>query len=239
MKKLLFLTITIGLFYGVSCFASGGYKLTNQIKNGDFENSPTFIAPLSTSMKWVDGTLAGSDNNDFYSWHFVEDANQCEVRFSTSTEVYSGKYALKLSNTDITGRCRVVMGTNNGTGATRDKNILNKWAIKVMGSVNYSISHWIKTLNVPEVSSISVHEFNNTGTRLANPIPAGTSAGTNNWTYKSGSFTTPSNTAYLVLSVQNGAAGAIADTWFDDIRINMLPPTAKTSNKVLVRYAYP
>jgi len=86
MKKLLFLTITIGLFYGVSCFASGGYRYSNSALkfdgNKDYVSisggvlSPTMTVSVMTSVVndnntsaeyWMDNTDTDSKNRFYLS----------------------------------------------------------------------------------------------------------------------------------------------------------------------------
>jgi len=239
MKKLLFLTITIGLFDGVSCFASGGYKLTNQIKNGGFEYAPPFTASTTLTQKWIDGTANGSATNNKYGW------GNCALAGSVSSsfDFYSyntGIKSLLITQNDVGSIIAVCNYEIGGASA------MSKYGIGILPQKTYYFSVDAKTVYREGDSTgvqLSFCYRNSLGT-LINCIKPTAIKTTTNWTTYNYSGKTIDNTAIYVvpkMSIEGsgGAATLLMDAWIDNIRMNILPATAKTSNKVLTRYANP
>jgi len=240
MKKLLFLTITIGLFYGVSCFASGGYKLTNQIKNGGFEYAPSFTAETTTRGKYINGTADGSDS-DKYKWgiHKLNSTIGNISAFFDSSQYVSGKYSMKVRAIGSGTACGVAPNIANSA------NTMLLYGIPALPGATYPISGYMKTNytsgDATTGSTIQITTRTRTGAFITISLTTLVKT-TTNWTYYTANITNPTTvyvTPVLLVKGNDGAATLVMDAWFDDIRINMLPPTAKTSNKVLTRYANP
>jgi len=210
MKKLLFLTITIGLFYGVSCFASGGYKLTNIFNN----NIDTFTgdSPRTTS-----GYFAGTNNK----YYVIVEASSVSAEFDTA-EKRTGNKTLMFSNTDITGKGSVFTGGNS------------LHSIRVKSNNYYSFSLYAKTNNVALNSVfLTIIEYSTIGGSSILSSSSNKISGTNDWTLLSKTLITSSKTNYLYLYFKNNVAGNISDAWFD---INSMTITSPLKSKVLNRY---
>ena len=159
-------------------------------------------------------TTNGWVEDEKYGVSFQRYATASSAEFDSAV-TRTGKFTLKLSNTDATGRCIGVIGYNGTTGASLDATILAKYAIPLKSNTTYKLSGYAKSYNAATNSSqFQFQEFDAAGARQANNTTAFVN-GTNDWTLLTKTFTTSSTTIYGVISHINAVAGNVSDVWFD------------------------
>jgi len=224
MKKLLFLTITIGLFYGVSCFASGGYKIKS-IANRNIDKATGDIA--KTISGWIEA--------ESYGWYAVNKAPSISSEFDSDVK-RTGRLTLKLSTTDITGRNYTVWGASREPSTTEPLSSLTKYAIPIKSSNTYKINLYAKTNNVnTNAAKFGFRVYNNAGTRNDTVSSASNAlSGTQDWTLLTKNFISGSSDAWLTIFPQI-EVGNISDAWFD-VNSIQITSVANYQSKVLNRY---
>lgn len=195
----------------------------NMVKNGNFEYAPPFTAATTTGGRWIDGTSAGSTTNDVFRWNNVVSIASFACSFD-STVSRSGSYSLKLDALDATGRGRVWNAPYEGT--TTQGNI-TKYGIPVLPNTAYTLTGWIKTLNVVATSArITATQYDGSGT-LGTSTNSGFVTGTSDWTQVTATFVTAATAQYVNIKCDMNSAGAIQTAWFDDISLLPVYPEGR------------
>lgn len=188
--------------------------IDNLLFNGNFEYVPPFTAATSTVSRWIDGTSGGSSKDDSpYRWFILSSsANTFSAQFDTSV-YHSGAASLKLSTTDATGI------SNSSMGSNANRQTIERTTVPALPNTTYTLTGWIKTNNAASNAAyFDIIEYNNTATNQATNSTSKLS-GTNDWTQLTKTFTTSSNTRYLLVICRNNVAGNVSDAWFDDITL--------------------
>jgi hypothetical protein len=199
----------------------------NWQKNGDFELSPTFVAPTTSTSVFITGTATGSATDDTYTWA-TNKGGTAQVQFDTA-EKHSGTTSMKVSTT-ATGSfmyARTIPGT-----ATNLK--LRTWAIKVVPSTQYTINFWMKT-NLVSGSATSgarmaVVQYSGAAAALTTGLSTAVTT-TTDWTEYTFTITTQATCDFIELQCRvtgnDGTATLIMDGWFDDISVKTTTETVR------------
>jgi hypothetical protein len=191
----------------------------NLLSNGNFEYIPPFTAATTTGTRWIDGTATGSGNSDSpYKWFVLSSSiNNFSAQFDTS--IYrSGTTSLKTSTLDATGVVNIGLGNNN------NRQTIERTTISALPNTSYTITAWIKTNNVATNGAfIDIVEYSGSASQQATSTTSKLS-GTNDWTQVTKTFTTGSNTRYILVVLRNNVAGNVSDVWFDDITLTTTAP---------------
>jgi len=203
---------------------SGPYRQTvaNLVTNGDFEYAPAFTAATNTTNRYINGTAAGLNTDDYpYKWFTPSSFANATAQYDTSVEL-NGNASMKLSTTTTAGLASALYGNN--TSAANIKLTM----IPVLPSTSYTVSGFCKTNNVATAAAhIDLYEYNGGGT-IGATTTTNTLTGTNDWTKLTATFTTASTARFITLALRNHVAGNISDAWFDDIVLTKTTPDART-----------
>lgn len=146
----------------------------------------------------------------------------------------TGRLTLKLSATDITGRPFAGMGTQGETPTETLPNLL-KYYIPVKPSTVYRLQCYAKTNNaVANQTYITVHEWDNAGTRVAaDVLVTNRIGGTVDWTLLTKTIAVSATTSYIALYFRhNVVAGNISDAWFDINSMTLEEVVSATATRV-------
>jgi len=198
---------------------------TGMVKNGNFENAPTFVAATNTNLRWIDGTAGGSTNNDVYGWA-ITNRTGGTAQFD-NTQSRSGSNAIKLSVTDNTTYIFVAheVESRDASPATKLSHL-----IPVKPNTPYNISYWLKVANVSSTGGsakivMECQEHSSTGAITVGTANVGTAVTANqDWTYYSKVQTTNASTSFLKLTLINYRVAG--DAWFDDITLQQTSRSA-------------
>lgn len=204
----------------------------NMIRNGDLDNSPPFTAATTTSLRWIDGTAAGSTVDKGYYWGVVTSAGGSAM-FDTS-ELYQGYTSLKLSTSASGG------GFTECTNYANQPNVTEqvKWAIPVSPSTSYTFTVRLKTNYVSGDSTgtrldIIEHTGDNT-TAVATKAAITAIKVSQDWTAYTYTWTTAATTRLVrikpLIYGHQGAATLVMDAWY--ARFRLVPTTAVTRSSV-------
>lgn len=194
--------------------------INNNVRNGDFETTPAFVAATNTTNRWIDGTAAGSTTNDAYGWG-TNSSGTWAAQFDSS-EKHGGNNSIKLSTLNITSFVEVAPYQGTTTVAK-----LDSYAMSASPSTSYTISGLIKTNLVSGTATngvnIEVSERDAAGTLLVSNLITTAIKTTTDWTFYTKTFTTNANTIYIVPRLivygHQGTGTLIIDAWFDDVTL--------------------
>lgn len=193
------------------------------ITNGDFDNSPSFVAATDTSNRWINGAAAGSTTNNNFHW-FVNTTtlvSSSTIRFDTSTVHTAGGASLQFNKTS--GAAGTIESSSYGSTA------INPLAISIQikdcqpaaGSTKYKISCWYKqTSKAAGTVVMLTDEYDgiNTARLAVSTFVSDSSTADKDWTFFSTTFTSNASTKYMGFRV--GVTGFTTGTiWFDDLSI--------------------
>lgn len=172
--------------------------------NGGFETAPSFTAATTTTGNWIDGTATGSATNDSYGWSYIVVAGTGSAQFDDSTS-HSGKYSLKLSTTNATGKVLVSPYQAN----TPSLEQISKRGAPIKASTKYKLSLWAKGSGLVASSGLCVGiEYDSTGAEIAATTHTITMAtGAFGWTKYETVFTTALTAVWLGIRVLINEAG--------------------------------
>lgn len=174
----------------------------NIIKNGDFEDVPTFVAE-QTQDNWIDGTATGSSTDTGFHWRANLNAGTMAFRFDPTTK-FAGTASMKVSTTNATGRGYASTGTGDQL-------------IGISPSVSYTIKTMIKTNNVATDGVGIFAAFFNSSKSFVDGSFSSFITGTNDWQLLTHTFTTHASAAYIEIQLLNFVAGNTSDAWFDNV----------------------
>jgi hypothetical protein len=183
--------------------------------NGGFELAPSFVA-VQTANNWIDGTAAGSATITQYGWYLLGTAATFAGSFD-STVSHSGKYSMKVSATNTTGKA---IATN--IGGTFSFVEYNRWLPLIKQSTKYRLSGWIKTNNAAASAVwLQFNQYSSIDGTAGTVTTLTKITGTVDWTYYSIVITSDNivGGSYVAIFCQNAVAGNVSDAWFDDITI--------------------
>jgi hypothetical protein len=208
--------------------------INNKVKNGDFTDAPTLIAPTTSGNKWIDGTATGSVSNNTYGWYSIVGVGSFQASLDSGI--------LKMECTTITGRGRVM--TCPFESSTTPQNIQN-YGINVQPSTSYTLTARIKGINVVSSSSmrIAVQQYSSSGTLDATSSSSFIPAGDSDYTTYTVTFTTPATVSYANIYISVNVAGTVQSIYVDDVKLDTTVPTTRTitttrtlvTNRVLTR----
>lgn len=203
-------------------------SLNNLIVNGDFEFAPPFTAPTTTTARFIDGTAAGSTNNNQYNWSFSK-SGSASAQFDTS-EFFRGTTSLKLSTTAVASYVEVFMPFRNGT--TGGYNGITK--VPVLPNTSYTLTYRIKTNVISGVgrgASLAVIGSTAAGADSSSGNSGPEINTTTGWTLYTVTFTTSSTTRFLQLNPRiyghTPTGTLIMDAWFDEIVLGLTTPVVR------------
>lgn len=208
---------------------SARQPITNQIRNYNFENVPTFVAATTSNTKWIDGTATGSTNSDAYGWGIVGAVGTRAAQYD-QTVFHSGAASLKVSVT-ATGSLLTVGNSNNANAAG-----IIRYAIPVLPSTSYTVSGWMKTNLVSGSSTngarIYINLYTGAGAFSQTKVVTNSVLTTTNWTFYTATFSTTATQVFALtvceVSGNSGAATLIMDAWFDNIKLDLTSGTSRT-----------
>jgi len=186
-------------------YADSGYAQTPlSVKGG-------VVRVIDSAMGDIARTTSGWIEDEKYGWTMIRDATAVSGEFDSAV-TRTGKFTLKLSTTDTTGRCRAILTPTTTVAASSQK-----YLITLKPSIEYYLSVYAKTTNAALNSvyaqmSMYKSDFSGSATLTAatNKI-----TGDNDWTLLEKKFTTNADCAYGQIILWNTVAGNISDAWFD------------------------
>lgn len=201
----------------------------NLQRNGDFELSPAFVAPTTSTSVFITGTATGSATNDAYTWA-TNKGGTATAQFDTA-EKYSGSYSMKVSTT-ATGSfmyARTIAGT-----ATHQK--LRLGAINASPSTSYTVEGYIKTNLVSGSAAsgarIALVQYNSAATALTTSMTTAVTT-TTEWTRYTFAVTTQATCNFIEVQCRvvgnDGTATLIMDAWFDDVIVRPTTEVVRSS----------
>lgn len=181
-------------------------KISTASKGGVFKaiDSAAGDTPV-TASGWVE--------DEKYGIYFNEYISSASAEFDSAVK-RTGKFTVKLSLLDATGKGRIGIGIPTAAAASTADNSKN--LVDVKPSTKYRFSCYVKTYNVAANGvQIQIDEYPATfGARVA--VTASSKlTGTNDWTLLTLEITTKANTGKLQLQGVMDVAGNVSDAWFD------------------------
>ncbi len=202
----------------------------NLVKNGDFEFAPPFTAATTTSVRWIDGTAAGSLTNNLFKWATFGIAGSATAMFDnamgTST---SSSNTIKLSTLSVASNIEV-----SNVRIANAENVI--FVVPVLPNTSYTATFLMKTV-VNSGSSTTGANASFTERTAAGLFvkdnPSTPVVATTDWNKYSVIFTTSATTRYITPKLRvigtDGAATLIMDAWFDDITLTKTTPETRTA----------
>ena len=160
-------------------------------------------------------TTSGWIEDEKYRFYMSVAATAVSAEFDSAV-TRTGKYTLKLSTTDITGK--IVTGLYTGLGVTTaTEAVIKKYGIPVKASTSYRLKCYVKTNNVAaNAVYLDGASFTADGTVVSgSSFITNKLSGTEDWTLLTTTFTTPATAVYLSIRQLVNVAGNISDAWFD------------------------
>jgi hypothetical protein len=183
-----------------------------------------------TTSGWI-------EDEKFGVWAAV-DSGTVSLEFDSS-DPRTGRLVASMTTSSATSRGRFIIGYNGGTGATLLVPGLSKYGIVVKPSTSYRFSLPIKYNNLVSGSgSISVHEHNSSGARLATNN-VGTLSGNSDWAVRTINFTTNAATNWVVITFGAPVAGDAQEFWADFNSMTLEEVTTITNSSGSPAYLYP
>lgn len=201
-------------------------RVSNLIRNGDFEFTPTFTASTSANSVWITETAAGSAIDDRFGWGTLLKSGTVAVRFDPVGR--NGGNAIRLST--LTSSSNVQVSTTISSAQVS----VQRYGIPVLPNTQYRLSGWIKTTYVSGDALGAFLDFREraiTGGQVTTTttVPIKT---TQDWTYVEVVVTTNALTRYELpkLYIDGSTGGTnnlIIDAWFDDIELGPVVPISR------------
>lgn len=191
----------------------------NLVFNGDFSLVPPVLtAGTNATLKWIDGTAAGSSAQAAYGWAVPSGgyAGTAEAAFDPNVK-YSGSHSMRLSNLNATGAISV----------SSFRNVAAKELIALAPNTQYRLTFRMKTNNsVTNGAYLDFRQYNAALSTLATTSSTKLS-GTNDWTEVTMLVTTQATTVFGGIILRANAAGNVSDVWFDDIVLKTVTEVAR------------
>ena len=155
-------------------------------------------------------TTSGWLENENFHWYITQEATAMSAEYDSAI-TRTGRFTLKLSTTDVTGK--VTADYNDCGGGTTISSGDVHDLIPLKPSTKYRLSCWVKTNNVV-TATINIRVYNSLYARTSSNT-ATSIVGTNDWTLSIVEFTSGSDDLYGYIRLGVQTAGNISDAWFD------------------------
>jgi hypothetical protein len=204
-------------------------QITIQDFNGTFEDRPTpNTEATNTGNRWIDGTVGGSATRQWY-WAIPNGGGGgggASLASFDTTVFRSGTTSMKLET--ISGGIAV---SNFRINAPNTASLAEE-AFIIQPNTTYTLSGWVKTSNVANASAyMEFRQYSGTATPLTTTA-TNKIAGTNDWTFLTGTFTTAANAVYGAVLIRN-ASTVPATAWYDDISIAQVSSPSHTTDTLM------
>ena len=205
----------------------------NMVKNGDFEYAPPFTAATNASLRWIDGTAAGSATNDLFNWWMTLNGTGTVGNISFDSSVFrSGLNSLKLvATTGSTGAANPGLSASLGVAIGPTQDIQRRYFTPVSPNTTYTFSCYVMTNAISANGAgarLRVVEYDGVNTGSTGVSNSAYVTGTNSWAINQVSFTTSSTTRYVNLLAQIDTSNlTTGSAWFDDLSLTPVYPEGR------------
>jgi len=166
-----------------------------------------FISKIDNATGDIARTTSGWIEDEDYGIYFYRSTTAVSGEFDSDIK-RTGDFTLKLSTTDITGRC--IGATSNISAPTTRKDF-----IKLKASTNYKFRIWVKTENVATDSVYVVVRTSDYTSGNSQLITSDKLSGDHDWVLLEKTFTTNASAEACSIRFYNDIAGNISSAWFD------------------------